>query len=95
MKHDHSSLQSFTTVAQASNSVKKLHHAVSQAMSHPTPDMLDQANKRLLRAENAVAVARQQLNYSGTEFAEEILSEEKERLTSLHASLASKKPEDN
>ncbi|MCM3783144.1 hypothetical protein M3231_09155 [Neobacillus mesonae] len=94
MKHDHSSLQSQTTVAQASNSVKKLHHAVTQAMSHPTPEMLEQANKRLMRAENAVAVASQQLDYRGTEFAEEILSEEKERLATLHASLASKKPDD-
>lgn len=83
MKHDHSSLQSSTLVAQASSSVKKLHHAVTQAVSHPTAEMIQQAENRLSRTENAVKAAQQQTTFSGVEFATEILSEEKERLASL------------
>ncbi|WP_211749379.1 hypothetical protein [Paenibacillus sp. Marseille-Q4541] len=86
MKHDHSSLQSSTLVAQASSSVKKLHHAVTQAVSQPTAELVQQAQNRLIHAENAVMAAQQQTTFGGVEFAEEILSEEKERLASLNVS---------
>ncbi|WP_454190408.1 hypothetical protein [Paenibacillus sp. Marseille-Q7038] len=86
MKHDHSSLQSSTLVAQASSSVKKLHHAVTAAVSQPTEELVQQAQNRLVRTENAVRAAEQQTTYGGVEFAQEILSEEKERLSSLNVS---------
>lgn len=84
MKRYDSSLQENSTAAQAENSVGKLHHSVSQAMSHPTSQMLEQAENTLAHTEQAVRQARRDLGGPGVELAEEMLAEEKERLVSLN-----------
>ncbi|MEC0239138.1 hypothetical protein P4H66_04540 [Paenibacillus dokdonensis] len=78
-----SSLQSQNPISQAQNSVEKLHYAVSQAMSHPTGQMVEQAQSRLAHTERAVDQAGNSLNGQAVELAEEMLAEEKGRLASL------------
>ncbi|MEH7087364.1 hypothetical protein V7139_32410, partial [Neobacillus drentensis] len=68
------------------NSIEKLRHAVSQALSHPTDQTVGQAHTALERAQHAVETAV--LNESGdnqqpVEFAQELLSEEMSRLNKL------------
>ncbi|WP_223069183.1 hypothetical protein [Paenibacillus caui] len=83
MKRYDTSLQADSTVAQAQNSVNKLHHSVSQAMSHPTRQMVEQAGSTLARTEQAVRQAKQLLGGPGAELAEDMLAEEKSRLAKL------------
>lgn len=78
-----SSLQSRNPISQAQNSVEKLHYAVSQAMSHPTEQMVEQAKSRLAHTERAVDQAGDSLNGQAVELAEEMLAEEKSRLASV------------
>ncbi|WP_433944623.1 hypothetical protein [Paenibacillus sp. SN-8-1] len=78
-----SSLQANSTVAEALNSVNKLHYAVSSALSHPTEQMIEQAENSLKHTEKAVQQADMAVGRSGVELAEELLTEEKHRLASL------------
>ena len=73
-----SSLQANTTVSQAQNAVNKLHFAVSQAMSHPTEQTIEQAERRLAHTEQAMLQAERSLGGQGVELAEEMFSEERE-----------------
>ncbi|NUU62963.1 hypothetical protein [Paenibacillus agri] len=70
-------------VTQAQRSVKKLHDAVSQALSHPNEQTVEQAENRLEHTEQAVHEAQRVFNGKGAELAEELLADEKDRLSSL------------
>lgn len=78
-----SSLQANTTVSQAQNAVNKLHFAVSQAMSHPTEQTIEQAERRLAHTEQAMRQAERSLGGQGVELAEEMLAVEKRRFSSI------------
>jgi len=83
MKHYDSSLQSASNVAQAQNSVNKLHFAVSSALSHPTEQLIEQAENSLEHTEKAVKQAVRPAEGQGVELAEELLAEEKNRFAKL------------
>ncbi|MEK3734266.1 MULTISPECIES: hypothetical protein [Paenibacillus] len=82
--HD-SSLQRNNPANSALDSVEKLHRAVSSAMSHPTEQLIQQAENSLSHAERAVAQLTDEGNPNSVELAEELLGEEKERLSELHS----------
>ena len=82
--HD-SSLHSNNPANSALDSVGKLHRAVSSAMSHPTEQLIRQAGNSLLHTEQAVAQAAEAGDQHGVELAEELLAEEKERLSKLRS----------
>ncbi|WP_106766338.1 hypothetical protein [Paenibacillus faecalis] len=82
--HD-SSLQSNNPANSALDSVEKLHRSVSSALSHPTDQMIEQAQNSLAHTEQAVRQARGNANKQAVELAEEMLGEEKERLSKLHS----------
>ncbi|OPA81093.1 hypothetical protein BVG16_01780 [Paenibacillus selenitireducens] len=88
MSRKDSSMNEQTPLTQAQNSIDKLRHAVSQALSHPTDQSVEQAHTALERAQNAVDTAV--LNETGAnqqpvEFAQELLGEEMSRLNKLSA----------
>jgi phage-related minor tail protein len=70
-------------VSQAHNSVDALHGAVSQALSHPTEQTIQQAENSMETAERAVHQLDPSLGNQGVELAEELLAEEKERFAKL------------
>ncbi|MDR0270598.1 hypothetical protein [Paenibacillus sp.] len=78
-----SSPQSQNQISQAQNSLEKLHYAVSQAMSHPNAEMVEQAKHRLAHTEQAVNQTGDSLNRQPVELVEEMLEEEKNRLASI------------
>ncbi|MCT1399553.1 hypothetical protein AK95_20025 [Paenibacillus sp. LC231] len=82
--HD-SSLHSNSPSNSALDSVEKLHRAVSSAMSHPTEQLIQQAENSLSHTEQAVAQVMEQGNANAVELAEELLGEEKERLSKLRS----------
>ncbi|AWB46513.1 hypothetical protein DCC85_21640 [Paenibacillus sp. CAA11] len=84
MKRYDSSLQAGSTIAQAQNSVNKLHNAISQALSHPTEKTRRQAENSLMHTEQAVDQAAKSLGGQGVELAEEMLVEEKHRFVKLN-----------
>lgn len=86
MSRKDSSMNEQTQLTQAHNSIEKLRHAVSQALSHPTEQNVEQAHTTLERAQHAVDTAI--LNETGAnqqpvEFAQELLGEEMSRLNKL------------
>lgn len=83
MSRNDSSWKEDNVVTQASRSVEKLRDAVSQAMSHPTEQMIEQAENRLDHMEQAVREAGRVLGGNGVERAEALLEEEKGRLASI------------
>ncbi|AHV99572.1 hypothetical protein G5B47_06640 [Paenibacillus sp. 7124] len=84
MRHYESSMRSNSTVDQAEDAAAKLHNAVSQAMSHPTEQVIEQAENSLKHAEQAVRHAPEgSVQGHGVDLAEEMLATEKERLASL------------
>lgn len=82
--HD-SSLHSNNPANSALDSAEKLHRAVSSALSHPTEQLIQQANNSLAHTEQAVIQAKGYANKNAVELAEELLGEEKERLSKLHS----------
>ncbi|WP_168119689.1 hypothetical protein [Paenibacillus sp. HB172176] len=83
MKHYESSLPKNTPVSQAEGSVTKLHNAVSQALSHPSRQSIEQAENCLAHTEQSVWQARQNSeDGQGIELVEDVLQEERERLRS-------------
>jgi hypothetical protein len=70
-------------VTQAQRSAQKLHDAVSQALSHPNEQTVEQAENRLEHTEQAVHEAQRVFNGKGAALSEEMLAEEKTRLASL------------
>ncbi|MGF7045825.1 hypothetical protein J2T13_000285 [Paenibacillus sp. DS2015] len=81
-KRDFASMQTNTPVSQANNAVGRLHHAVSQALSHPTEDLVKQAENSLAHTEQALKQAQ---GSSNVELAEEMLAVEKSRLDTVHS----------
>lgn len=77
---DDSSRNESTTSIQVKNSLGKLHNAVSQALSHTNDKTIEQAENSLMHSERTVHQADPSLGHQGVELAEEILSEEKDRL---------------
>jgi len=80
------SMHEQTPITQAQNSIETLHHAVSQALSHPSEQSVGQANSALKRAQNAVDTAMKNetgRNQQPVEFARELLGDEMERLNKL------------
>ncbi|AIQ15077.1 hypothetical protein [Paenibacillus durus] len=85
MRHYESSMRTNSTVDQAQDSAQKLHNAVSQAMSHPTEKATRQAENSLEHAERAIKHASEgSVQGHGVDLAEEMLEEEKKRLSSLN-----------
>lgn len=82
--HD-SSLQSNNPANSALDSIEKLHRSVSSALSHPTDQLIQQANNSLAHTEQAVRQIRRNANKQAVELAEDMLGEEKERLSKLHS----------
>lgn len=82
--HD-SSLHSNRPSNSALDSVEKLHRAVSSAMSHPTDQLIQQAENSLSHTERAVAQVTDQANRNAVELAEELLGEERQRLSKLRS----------
>jgi hypothetical protein len=78
-----SSLQSQNPVSQAQESVERLHHAVSQAQTHPNEQMISQAESALRKAERSVAQADNHTHDNGLQLAEEMLEQERSDLESL------------
>lgn len=62
MKQPESSRQSQSPLRDAQNSVDALENAVHQVESHPSPEMVWQADNALNRAENAMLEANDDLN---------------------------------
>ncbi|MDQ0189210.1 hypothetical protein JI721_11735 [Alicyclobacillus cycloheptanicus] len=60
MPNRSSSMQDQSPLSEAQDSVTKARHAVSQAQSHPSDQMVTQARNALDKAERAVAQAAQQ-----------------------------------
>lgn len=82
MRHYESSMRTNSTVDQAEDAVVKLHNAVTQAMSHPNEQTTQQAENSLAHAEEAVKHAPEgSVQGHGVEFAEEMLADEKKRLS--------------
>ena len=54
-------------------------------MSHPTEQLIQQAENSLSHTEQAVAQVMEQGNPNAVELAEELLGEEKERLSKLRS----------
>ncbi|GGA25420.1 hypothetical protein [Paenibacillus physcomitrellae] len=76
-----SSLHENNSIARAQIAVNKLHNAVSQALSHPTEQMLEQAENRLAHTEEAVMEAAESAEGGqGVDLVNEALDEEKIRL---------------
>ncbi|MFD1776914.1 hypothetical protein [Paenibacillus rhizophilus] len=81
MRHYESSMRTNSTVDQAEDAAAKLHNAVTQAMSHPTEKVIEQAENSLKHAEQAVRHAPEgSVQGHGVDLAEEMLATEKERL---------------
>ncbi|GAB6926437.1 hypothetical protein JCM10914A_04200 [Paenibacillus sp. JCM 10914] len=82
--HD-SSLHSNNPSNSALDSIEKLHRAVSSAMSHPSDELVQQAENALSHTENAVGQLMEHGNPNAVELAEELLGEEQERLSKLRS----------
>lgn len=75
-----SNLDDHSVEAQTQNSVDKLHRAVSQALSHPAEQLIEQAEQSRTHAEHAIQQAKDSLGDDAVEVAEEMLGEEVGRL---------------
>ncbi|KGE20184.1 hypothetical protein [Paenibacillus wynnii] len=71
-------------VSQVHNSVDALHGAVSQALSHPTEQTIEQAENSMETAENALNETDPTRGNQGVDLAEQLLAEEKSRLGKLN-----------
>jgi len=83
MERYNTSLPENSTAVHTKNSITKLHDSVSQALSHPTEQTLEQAGNSLEHAEQAVRQAGQSLDAQAVALDEEMLEDEKLRLASL------------
>ncbi|SEG29128.1 hypothetical protein [Paenibacillus sp. UNC499MF] len=75
-----SSLQSQNPISQAQNSLEKVHNAVSQALSHPTAKLEEQADQAIRHAKRAVEDASLSHNQPAFEEVETGLRQEIEDL---------------
>jgi len=82
-KRHFSSMQKNTLISQANNSVDRLRQSVSQALSHPTEQLVTQAESSLEHAEQAFQAAQDSESGLAVEYTEGILAEEKSRLATI------------
>lgn len=78
-----SRLQSHSVEAQTQNSVDRLHNAVSQAMSHPMEQLIEQAERSKDHAEHAIKQAKESLGEEAVEVAADMLAIEEKRLDAV------------
>ncbi|MBP1964004.1 hypothetical protein [Paenibacillus aceris] len=83
MTKQDSSLQSQNPISSAQNSVDNVHQAVNHAMSHPTPQTLQEARNAIGKAENSLEQATDQSDAPAVQQAIESLAEDEARLQSL------------
>ncbi|WP_379127030.1 hypothetical protein [Paenibacillus sp. sgz500958] len=85
-EHYDSSLPTNTNVSQAQGSVNKLHNSISQALSHPSEQTLEQAENSLQHTRQAIHRAKvRSVDGQGVELVEEALAEEEQRFGSIPA----------
>lgn len=75
-----SNLDNHSVEAQTQNSVDRLHNAVSQALSHPAEQLIEQAEQSRTHAEHAIQQAKDSLGDDSVEVAEDMLGGEVQRL---------------
>lgn len=85
-KRDFSSMQTNTPISQANNAVDRLHQSITQAVSHPTEQLVDQAHNSLAHTEQAVEALQGSENGLAAEQTEVWLAEEKSRLAAINVS---------
>jgi len=78
-----SNLQNQSVAAQTQNSVDRFHNAVTQAMSHPNEQLVEQAEHSRTHAKHALEQARESLGDDVMEAAEEMMAAEERRLDSI------------
>lgn len=83
-QRDFSSMQTNTPISQANNAVDRLHQSISQALSHPTEQLVDQVENSLAHTEQAVQALQGSENGLAAEQSEELLAEEKNRLAAIN-----------
>lgn len=84
MKNQGNSMQSQNPIAQAQQSLDHVHNAVSMAESHPTEQMIEQAQNSIAKAERAVAQAAEASDTpNAVQLVQEELEQEKEALNKL------------
>ncbi|WP_223192672.1 hypothetical protein [Paenibacillus sedimenti] len=83
MTHQDSSWQSQNPVSSAQNSVDNVHNAVSHAMTHPTPQTIQEAQNAITQAERAIAQAKAHHDQPAVQQAQDSLNQEKSRLQSI------------
>lgn len=85
-QRDFSSMQTNTPISQANNAVDRLHQSISQALSHPTEQLVDQVENSLAHTEQAVQALQGSENGLAAEQSEELLAEEKNRIAAINLS---------
>ncbi len=88
MKQPESSRQSQSPLRDAQNSVDALENAVHQVESHPTGEMVWQADNALERAENAMREADDDLNQKAVRETNDRLQDAKQTLEKEYSRLS-------
>jgi len=83
MKNQGNSMQSQNPMSQAQQSLDHVHNAVSMAESHPTGQMIEQAENSIEKAERSVAQMHPSNNPGAVQLAQEELQQEKDALNAL------------
>ncbi|WP_426450148.1 hypothetical protein ACP26L_34805 [Paenibacillus sp. S-38] len=78
-----SSLQSQNPVSQAQNSEAKAHNAVTQAQSHPSAQLIEQAHAAVDKAHRSLGQVPDGVNPQALELTSSLLAEDEEALNSL------------
>ncbi|MEK4511072.1 hypothetical protein EJP82_14940 [Paenibacillus anaericanus] len=76
MQNPYSSLQAQSPLADAQQSVGKVHRAVKQAQSHPSDETVENAYNAINKAENALSQAAGSLNQEPLQRAYEDLQQD-------------------
>jgi hypothetical protein len=88
MKQPESSRQSQSPLRDAQNSVDALENAVHQVQSHPTGEVIWQADNALKRAENAMQEADNDLNQKAAKETSDRLQDAKNTLKNEYSRLS-------
>ncbi|AOZ93952.1 hypothetical protein [Paenibacillus crassostreae] len=83
-KRHFSSMQSNSPISQANNSVDRLHQSISQAISHPSEQLVEQVENSLDHAEQAVEAAQGSENTLAIQRTNELLADEIDRLKEIN-----------
>src|SRR5690606_7423323 len=90
MKNQGNSMQPQNPNAQAQQSLDHVHNAVAMAQSHPTEQMIEQAENSIRNAERSVQQMQSGKNPGSAELARSELQQEKHNLNSLKSRYAPK-----